>query len=272
MKKSEYIQLAIKSINEKCEKGYNINDILSKEMIEKLLFNTFSETPNYRYIEKQVFEFLRSRNCDMSGINFNNVAIDGLNFAGFIGVKINPEGRYLDNCRFMGVEFIGSFKDASIRNVDFTGSKNAVINVQEIEHKSIVGSKMTDATFVGSFDGGDIYHTDFTGSKGAKINPNRLYAEGLEGAKLCDAELTEAITSCYIDGTDFTGSINAVIIASTIPSFKDTNLKDALVIGDIMNKPCDGVQVDGAIILPAPKLQVLNTQKQKKKVIFRRKK
>lgn len=271
MNKSEYVKLAIENIEKKCAEGYNINDILSKEMIEKLLFNTYSQTPSYRYIQKEVFEYLRSRNCDVSGINFDNVAIDGYNFAGFIGTKINPEGRYLDGCRFRGVEFTGPFKNASIRGVDFTGSKNAVISVREVENKSIAGSIMCDVTFKGSFDGADIYHADFTGSKGARINPNKLYAEGLEGVKLCDTELTEAIAACYIDGADFTGSKNAVIIASAVPSFNNTVLKDALVIGDIMNKPCDGIKVKDAIFLPAPELRIVEPQKIKKKGIFEKK-
>ena len=162
MNKQDYIKLLLEKLDEECEKGYSINEILSNEDIDKMLFYHRSTSRNYRYVEMLVFEYLKLKKCDMSGISFDNVEIAGLNFEGLIGVKINPEGRDLDNCKFKGVEFTGSFKDSSVRNVDFTGSRNAVMNVQEVEHRSIAESKMAGVKFTGSFDYADVWYTDFT--------------------------------------------------------------------------------------------------------------
>ena len=249
MKKKEIIKSILDKIEEEIVKGYTINELLSNEDIERILFYHRSTSKNYRYVEKQVFEYLKLRNCDMSGICFDNVEISGLDFDGLIGVKINPEGRDLDNCKFKGVIFTGSFKDSSVKNIDFTDSKNAIINVSEVEHRSIAYSKMSGVKFIGSFDYADVAYTDFTGSEGAKINPNKLFMEGLEGAKLSSVELTSPIENCYVDGADFTDSKNAVIIVRNMASFNDTNLNGATVIGDVYSKPHDGVQIDGATIL-----------------------
>lgn len=267
MNKQDYIKLLFEKLDEECEKGYSINDILSNDDIDKMLFYHRSTSRNYRYVQLQVFEYLKNKKCDMSGISFDNVEISGLDFDGLVGVKINPEGRDLDNCKFKGVEFTGSFKESSIKNVDFTDSKNAVINVSEVEHRSISLSKMSGVKFIGSFDYADVAYTDFTGSMGAKIDPNKLFMECLEGAKLSGVELTGVIENCYIDGTDFTGSKNAIIVARNTPSFNDTNLNGATVIGDVYSKPHYGLQIEGAILLSE---LIVNKKlnKTKKKSIF----
>lgn len=271
MKKQESIKILLEKIEEELIKGYTINELLSNEDIERILFYYRSTSKKYKYVEKQVFEYLKTKKCDMSGISFHNVEIAGLDFDGLIGVKINPEGRILDNCKFNGVEFTGSFKDSSVRNVDFTGSTNAVINVSEVKHRSIAESKMSGVKFIGSFDYADVWYTDFKDSEGAKIDPNKLFMEGLEGAKLSGVELTCAIENCYVDGTDFTGSKNAIIVASRIPSFNNTNLNSATIIGDLYSKPHDGVQIEGAIILPELGVSK-KCNKIKKKSIFKKNK
>lgn len=270
MKKQEIIKSILEKIEEEIVKGYTINDLLSNEDIERILFYHRSTSKNYKYVEKQVFEYLKEKKCDMSGINFDNVEIAGLDFKGLTGVKINPEGRDLDNCKFNGVLFTGSFKDSSVRNVDFTDSINAVMNVQEVEHRSIAYSKMSGVTFIGSFDYADITYTDFEGSEGAIINPNKLFMEGLEGTKLAGIDFISAIENCYIDGADFTDSKNAVIIARNTPSFNDTNLNGATVIGDVYSKPHEGVRIEGATILSD--LHKEETTKIKKKSIFKKNK
>ena len=268
MKKQESIKLLLDKLDDEIIKGYTINELLSYEDIDKILFYCRSTSKRYRYVEKQVFEYLKSRNCDMSGVSFDNVEIAGLDFTGLTGVKINPAGRDLDNCKFKGVIFTGSFKDSSVRHVDFTDSKNAIMNVREIECRSIAYSKMANVKFVGSFDYADIAYTDFTGSEGARINPNKLFMKSLEGAKLSGVELTSVIENCYVDGTDFTDSKNAVIIVSDIESFNDTNLNGVTVIGDVYSKPHEGIQIDGAIILTDLKNEVIT----KKKRVFKKNK
>lgn len=271
MKKQESIKILLEKIEEELIKGYTINELLSNEDIERILFYYRSTSKSYRHVEKQVFEYLKKKNCDMSGINFDNVEIAGLDFDGLTGVKINPEGRDLDNCKFKGVEFTGTFKDSSVRNVDFTGSINAVMDVSEVEYRSIAESKMSGVKFIGSFDYADVWYTDFTDSAGAKIDPSKLYMEGLEGAKLSGVELTSAIENCYIDGADFTDSKNAVIIVRNTPSFNDTNLNGATVIGDVYSKPHDGVQIEGATILHDLNKSDENN-KTKRKSIFKKNK
>lgn len=248
MEKRDAIKFIIETLEVRCNMGYSINEILTKEGIEKLLFIENKKNPFNDGIEIDIFNYLRSKRCNMSEICFDNADIFGLDFTGFTGVKINPSYKDLTMCTFAGVEFTGPFDKSVINTTDFTGSKGAIIDVSNLVDNSIVNSKMSDVTFVGTFDNADLYGADFTGSIGAKINPNELGIEELANTTLCDVEFTEPI-SCSVDGADFTGSKNAVILTDNIDSFRDTILKDAIVIGSFEGKDCTGMNKDGAILL-----------------------
>lgn len=248
MKKSDAVQFVINALETRCSMGYSIRKILNKEGMEKLLFSPLEGFSEYKVIDVDVLNYLKSKKCDMSDINFDNVKISNLDFSGLIGVRINPqtvfEKRLLDT-KFTDVEFVGSFDGVLIENCDFTGSKGAIIDVSKLLFQKLSFSNMCDVTFDGSFDEACILGTNFKGSKGAKINPNKLYFSGLSGACLSDVEFTDSI-ACNVNGADFSGSKNAIILADRISSFKNTILTDAIVIGTLDDKICDGVIVDGA--------------------------
>jgi len=251
MRREYATDFVINALEKRCNMGYSINDILNKEGIEKILFDIDKEISNLKFVDVDIFDYLRSKKCDLSEINFDDVVISGLDFTGFKGVKINPQTvgyKDLSGNIFNGVEFTGSFDGCYIPGSDFKGSVGAVINPQTIMDKYLAACDFQNVVFVGSFDGTTIFYSFFEGSKGAKINPNRLSTCGLIGTSVEDVEFTEPIFNCYIDKADFTGSKNAVILADEMPSFVDTILTDTIVIGNL-NENCRGVLTEGAIFL-----------------------
>ena len=64
----------------------------------------------------------------------------GTNFTGSKGAKINPQTIYnknLSECKFSGVEFIGSFDRVIIKGADFTGSKGALVDRQTVYYDDL---------------------------------------------------------------------------------------------------------------------------------------
>ena len=266
MEKRDAIKFVIEALEVRSNMGYSINEILNKDGIEKLLFNTCETCSNIKCVEIDIFNYLRSKQCDMSEISFDNVMIKGLDFTGFTGVKIDPFRKNLTMCTFNGVEFIGPFYGARIDTTDFTGSKGAIIDVSKLSEKSIVNSKMSDVTFIGSFENADLFEANFKGSVGAKINPKKLlFNDGLAGTVLDGVEFTEPISNCCIDRADFTGSKNAVILADNIDSFRNIILTDAIVIGELNDKDCTGMVTDGAKFLGKLVTKEIETKKKIKR-------
>lgn len=114
---------------------------LTKEELEDIIFEY--ENPKKK---KMAFNFTLIKKIDLSGVDFTNVDISGLNFNGSKGVQINPQTVYnkdLSDVTATDVEFIGSFDDVLIVKSDFTGSKGA--RIDDDTAKKITGScNLTD--------------------------------------------------------------------------------------------------------------------------------
>ena len=128
-------------------------------------------------------------------IIFENIADDTKDFA--IPMEL------LKNLDLTGI----SFEDVDIRMVDFTGSKGAVINPQEVYYKNMSGAKLSGVELVGSFEGVNIVNTDFTGSTGAVINPQEVYDKDMNGAKLNGVTIIGSFKDVDYKDADFTGTI-----------------------------------------------------------------
>lgn len=61
MVKQEIIKSILEKIEEEIIKGYTINELLSDEDIERILFYYRSTSKSYRHVEKQVFEYLKKK-------------------------------------------------------------------------------------------------------------------------------------------------------------------------------------------------------------------
>ena len=130
--------------------------------------------------------------CDVKFIGELKGSIYESDFTGSIGAKIDPQkidNKYLANCKFKDVEFIGSFDDATIKCSDFSGSKGAVINPQKIYDRNMSYIKLKDTIINGSLDEVNIIGTDFTGSKGAVINVRAVSHFDLEDTILKDVTI-----------------------------------------------------------------------------------
>lgn len=92
------------------------------------------------------------------GANFDDCYVTGTTFSGQ-DVSLNPQtlrNKTIEHCHFNGVEFIGDdemFKDIRILDNDFTGSKNAIIDVNAIAGNYIEGNNFADTTILNLLNG-----------------------------------------------------------------------------------------------------------------------
>lgn len=229
-------------------KKYNGKDKIklsySKEMLDKILF----KSTKYRKCFAIDFELIKK--LDLSDVCFDYVEIQGLDFTGSFGVKINPQNvpstsidlrrndvyaiRDMTNCCFNGVTFTGSFCGCTIENSDFTGSKGAYIapltllgkssfkgfigiNDLLISPPSLEGCNLCDVSFYDDvltvYDNKYliINNTSFKGSKNAKIDPQKIYLGKLENCDFSDVTFTGRFNNCSIINSSFKGSKNALI-------------------------------------------------------------
>lgn len=90
--------------------------------------------------------------------SFDECYVTGTTFNGQ-DVYLNPQtirNKTIDHCHFNGVEFIGDdgiFKDIRILDNDFTGSKNAIIDVNAIAGNYIEGNNFADTTILNLLKG-----------------------------------------------------------------------------------------------------------------------
>ena len=123
-----------------------------------------------------------------------------IDFSELYGVKINPQTIYKNDLRygvFNGVEFTGSFECCRINGANFSGSKNAIINPQDIVHQKYID--ISDCVFDSVI---------FTGEIG-KNSRNHV----------------------SMSGSDFSGSTNAIINMKNVHIMCDCNLQDAILTG-----------------------------------------
>ncbi len=92
------------------------------------------------------------------GANFDDCYVTETTFNGQ-DVSLNPQtlrNKTIEHCHFNGVEFIGDdemFKDIRILDNDFTGSKNAIIDVNAIAGNYIEGNNFADTTILNLLNG-----------------------------------------------------------------------------------------------------------------------
>lgn len=92
------------------------------------------------------------------GASFDDCYVTGTTFSGQ-DISLNPQtlrNKTIEHCHFNGVEFIGDdemFKDIRILDNDFTGSKNAIIDVNAIAGNYIEGNNFADTTILNLLNG-----------------------------------------------------------------------------------------------------------------------
>ncbi len=167
------------------------------------------------------------KKIDYSNISFDNVCIRGLNFTGYMGVKIDPQKVYkqdLRGCTFSGVEFDGSFDYTYMYDTNFAGSKGVRIDPQRVYKKDLRGCTFFGVKFIGPFDGAKISRANFTGSKGALISPQKIYYRDFRFCVLSGVifipedygmrsvfSIIGEFDGAYLFKTNFTGSMGARI-------------------------------------------------------------
>ena len=167
------------------------------------------------------------KKIDFSNVSFDNVCIRGLNFTGYMGVKINPQRVYnkdLRGCTFSGVEFVGSFDYTYMYDTNFAGSKGVRIDPQRVYKKDLRGCTFFGVKFIGPFDGAKISRANFTGSKGALISPQKIYYRDFRFCVLSGIifipedygmrsvfSIIGEFDGAYLFKTNFTGSMGARI-------------------------------------------------------------
>ncbi len=167
------------------------------------------------------------KKIDYSNISFDNVCIRGLNFTGYMGVKIDPQKVYkqdLRGCTFSGVEFDGSFDYTYMYDTNFAGSKGVRIDPQRVYKKDLRGCTFFGVKFIGPFDGAKISRANFTGSKGALISPQKIYYRDFRFCVLSGVifipedygmrsvfNIIGKFDGAYLFKTNFTGSMGARI-------------------------------------------------------------
>lgn len=214
---------------------------LEPEEIKELLF----EKNEDHYIISELLKPILNK-IDFSNVSFDNVAVNGIDFSGLKGVKINPQTIYnkdLSKTICHGVEFVYNdnsinqydyFKEVNINFTNFKGSKNAKINPQTIKNNNLHGAILSRVDFTGySFDKACVNNVDFTGSKGVKINPQTIWNKTLWNSKCCDVEFIGSFDNACVRQTNFTGSKGAKINPKMIYLEADKSPLEKTVFCDV---------------------------------------
>jgi uncharacterized protein YjbI with pentapeptide repeats len=197
-----------------------------KQFIENLIFEEKIDSDGIKY-KDFAFEFELIKKIDLSEISFDNVFVIQTAFNGSKGVKINPQTVYkksLVHNLFNGVEFIGPFTGADIRETDFSESKGAVIQAEKVLNKSFENTILKDTEIKGSLDGARIKGANFLGCKGVKVDPIRVYNSDVRGASF---ETGQIIGSFYGANTINT-LYNGIFVEYFVPMIKNTEYDEFL--------------------------------------------
>lgn len=118
----------------------------SSEELELLLFD-YDDTGFKRFSSLELFMPI----IDFEHVSFDNFRARGVDFSKFNNVHINPQtvcNKDLRDTKLEGVTFTGPFDDCYIPRADFTGSINAVIDIDKLYDKDIKGAILTDVTLI----------------------------------------------------------------------------------------------------------------------------
>ena len=236
----------IKSVEDHSVKIKELEKFYRIEFIEDLIFDI--DKNGGKTFARELKKVINK--IDFTGINFDNFNCFEYDFSNTFGIEIDPEKVHSKNiigAKFTNVTFIGIFKYINITNVDFTGSKNAVIDLS-ISSRNLYENKFCDVKFIGELEG-SIYGCDFSGSTGAIINPQKIDKNDLSNCIFKDVEFTGPFDNAIIKGSDFGGSKGAVIDPQKIKSknMVDVKLKDVAIEGSLYEVSIIGTDFTGSI-------------------------
>ncbi len=223
IKLREFLIEKIEEYQKNGGKGHIKLDI-DKEVFQRILFENNKIT-------------IPLRSLDLSNISFDGVNVEGADFTGSKGAKLNPQKvafKSLNGTKLTDVEIKGSLKGVDVRGADFTGSKGAKLNPQKVAFKSLYCTKLADVEIKGSLDNVEVIRTDFTGSKGAIIDPQEVANKSLYCTKLTDVEIKGSFDGITVQGANFTGSKGGKLDPLTVKdrSLAYTTLTDVEIIND----------------------------------------
>lgn len=194
----EHLILSLKN----CFSVVRFDDIPS-EILDKVLFD-YSNVLGV-VSKKFALPFDTLERIDMSNVSFDNFLCCDFNFCGLECVSIDPMNvpKTFSNVSFWGVEFTSPIVDHVIEDVDFSGSKNAVID--PVKNKISYGNKFRNVRFTWPFkDPRSVQGNDFSGSRNAVIDLRSIYI--LSGANLNGAMLIGSLNGHFINGASFAGA------------------------------------------------------------------
>ncbi len=120
--------------------GYIKLDI-DKEILQDILFED-----NEFAIPNNLWKLL-----DLSNVSFDGVDIQGANFKGSKGGRVNPQtvlNKNLFDTILTNVEITGSLDGVNVEKADFTGSNGVLMNFEEAEAAKEVGANLTDVRII----------------------------------------------------------------------------------------------------------------------------
>ena len=237
-------------------KGFNLllaHQILKKINFEGISFDNFDcQSIDFRGLKGIVINPQKIYEKNLKGAilegvtihidnyqDFYGVAISGANFKGAKLdrkglIPINPQmiaNKNLRRCVLDGVLFTGPFDDAKVLYANFSGSKDATIDVSKIIGKDLFCTVLKDTTVIGSFEGATIEGANFKGAivKEA-INPQTLANKKLNGCIFDGVTFNGSFDYCDLSWADFTGSKGAFIDDINSCKCEGTTFTDAKVI------------------------------------------
>jgi len=165
-----------------CDNSINKIDLFEDVAIDGTKFNgSKGAIINPRTVYKKNLEYCSFGNVIFSDIYehisqedlFEDAKIYKTNFSGSVGVMINPQKLYsfeMGECIFKDVEFIGPFDNTTINGANFTGSKGAVIDLNNLGWTNgiIYDINFRDAMVIGNLT--NIYWASNIKTIGAKMN------------------------------------------------------------------------------------------------------
>lgn len=234
---------------------------LSKDEIHTALFKEESNEINFI-----ILNTLKHLKADLTGINFSNKKIKGINFIGLEGVEINLDEVFekdLTDVSFGGVTLTGRLDSAKLCNTNFTGYIGEIeLNPEKVKEQSIKNCKLAGVTITGSLDGIEINGVDFTDAKGdIKVNPQRVPNKDLMGVNFSgvtfvgDDNSDPSFKDCLIYNCKFRNAKGNIVInlnelKDTLPKLAICDLTGVIVEGKTKSnyeaRHC--VREDGAVL------------------------
>lgn len=185
------------------------------QLLEEIIFKEKNDDCKVLAMD---FELIKK--LDLTGVSFDKVRIDGLDFTNSKGVVINPqtvyEKRLTHTTLDKGVTVKGSFYKARVLGFNVNGAQGVVINPQHVYNKVLLEGSYKGAKFEGDFRGVDIRNCNFEGSSNAIINPRDVARLDCVGVNFKDTTIVGNFDDVIINNTKFGGSVGASINPQTI--------------------------------------------------------